>query len=78
MPADNMVKRYRHFWKWITTKKKLLKAEVDKDIHLKKQLRAEHAREFPYLYSQTKTFRVAESIKQFHRKVLKFNATLSF
>ena len=70
------MKRCRHFWKWVTTEKKMVKADVDKDKCLQKQLRAEHAREFPSLHSHTKIFCVAESIKEFYRKVLQFNARL--
>ena len=76
MPADNKKKRYNHFWKWVITQKKMLKVDVNKDKSLQKLLRAEHAREFPSLYSQTKTFRVAESIKEFYRKVLNFHIRL--
>ena len=76
MPVDDKKKRCRHFWKWVTTQKKLVKADVDNDKCLQELLRTEHAREFPSLYCHTKTFRVAESIKEFHRKVLKFNALL--
>ena len=76
MPMDNRTQRCRHFWKWITTQKKMLKADIDEDKCLQKLLRAEHAREFPSLYSQTKTYCVAESIKEFYRKVLKFHITL--
>ena len=76
MPADNKMKRYNHFWKWIISQKKMLKVDVDKDKCLQKLLRAEHAREFPSLYGQTKTYCVAESIKEFYRKVLKFHITL--
>ena len=76
MPADNRMKRCRHFWKWVTTEKKMVKADVDKDKCLQKQLRAEHAREFPSLHSHTRIFCVAESIKEFYRKVLQFNARM--
>ena len=69
-------KRSRHFWKWVTTQKKMVKADLDKDKCLQKQLRAEHAGEFPSLYCHTKTFRVGESVKEFYRKVLKFHTKL--
>ena len=73
--ADNK-RRCRHFWKWVTAQKKMLKADVDKDKCLQKLLRAEHAIEFPSLYCHTKSFRVAESVKEFYRKMLKFNSRL--
>ena len=72
IPANN--KRSRHFWKWVTTQKKMLKGDIDKS--LQKQLRDEHAIEFPSLFCHTKSFRVSESVKEFHRKVLKFNSRL--
>ena len=31
MPVDDTKKRCRHFWKWVTTQKKLVKADVDND-----------------------------------------------
>ena len=31
MPVDDKKKRCRHFWKWVTTQKKLVKADVDND-----------------------------------------------
>ena len=76
MSADNKMKRCRHFWKWIAAQKKLLKADLEMDINLQKMLRAEHAREFPTLYSHTKTFCVAKSVKEFYHKVLKFHMRL--
>ena len=69
-------KRQRHFWKWVTATKKLSKSEVSKDFKTLNSLRLEHNKSFPYLYVTKKSFSVNEFIKEFHRKVLKFNATL--
>ena len=78
MPEDSasQKRRQRHFWKWVMGFKKITKDCLRSNVHQLNQLRAEHVKTFPNLYSKTKTFSVNESIKEFHRKVIKFNATL--
>ncbi|XP_076037450.1 uncharacterized protein LOC143022924 [Oratosquilla oratoria] len=68
-------KRQRHFWKWVTDTKNVSKSEVSKDRKTLNTLRAEHSKNFPDLYGTKKSFS-HESVKEFHRKILKFNITI--
>ena len=78
MPEDSTLqkRRERHFWKWVTDTKNVSKGDIAKDFKKLDTLRAEHSTAFPHLYASTKSFGVNESVRLFHRKVLKFNIAL--
>ncbi|XP_076037203.1 uncharacterized protein LOC143022743 [Oratosquilla oratoria] len=78
MAEDSVLKkrRQRHFWKWVTDCKRISRVSLRKNMKLLNILRSEDAKTFPDLYNNTKTFSVTESIKEFHRKVINFNASM--
>ncbi|XP_076057470.1 uncharacterized protein LOC143034982 [Oratosquilla oratoria] len=78
MPENAAIKRrrQRHFWKWVADCKKVSKGSLEYNRGLQNTLRAEHTKAFPELYKNTKTFSVHKTIKEFHRKVIRFNASL--
>ena len=67
-------RRNRHFWKWVTSVKKLNKKTLKpQEIY---NLPEEHKKSFPYLYENDKKFNVMQNIKDFNKIVLLFNEKL--
>ena len=75
-PSARKQKRLRHFWSWVKLNRSIPKADLQRNRVLYNQLRTEHSREFPDLYSTNMSFCVKELCREFHRKVLAFNQRL--
>ena len=75
-PSAQKQKRLRHFWSWVKLNRSISKADLQRNRVLCNQLRTEHSREFPDLYSTNMSFCVKELCREFHRKVLAFNQRL--
>ena len=74
---DTATKRQRcnrHFWKWVTSVKKLDKKNIKpREIY---NLREERKKYFLYLYDKAKKCNVMQNINDFNKIVLLFNEKL--